>query len=352
VIKRLFRFVVWSIAALVVAVLLLLSPVAYTELACHGDLEESNYQSLLAEEHHRNEAATFLTYPEWHIVHAYEDYAKVLETGDPHDFGYVSSVVGFWSSLCALTEKADAHGGADSATKMMVYTIGVSFTAELAFKALYEETLGRIFTWLRGADHSALDRASAEMARDYAAFLNQVPWYKYAFKSDVAVLSASKDGSLRDWERDLALGIEFSSKAAYAQVIDQAVAATGQAKLTIRSVVEGLTQQQLELIDKVTVLGPSAQGFEIETPRYRIFTHILEEIALAGGRIVEIAGNDDIMLTVIGPLSASHSGALIQLRRQGYGDQRALLSVGITELSEILRTIKDGPWRLEHVHDY
>ena len=351
-IKRLFRFVVWSFATLLVAVLLLLSPVAYTELACHGDVEESSYQSLLAEEHRRNEAATFLTYPEWHIVHAYDDYAKVLETGDPHDFGYVSSVVGFWSSLCALTEKADAHGGADSATKMMVYTIGVSFTAELVFKALYEETVGRVFTWFRGADHSALDMASARMARNYAVFLNQVPWYKYDFKSDVAVLSASKDGSLRDWERDLALGIEFSSKSAYAQVINQAVAATGQAKLTIRSVVEGLTRQQLGLIEQVTVVEPNALGFEIETPRYRIFTHILEEIALARGRVIEIAGNDDIMLTITGPLSASHPDALTQLRRQGYGDQRALLSVDITELSETLRTIKDGPWRLEHVHDY
>ncbi|MDA9008471.1 hypothetical protein N9K16_00765 [Alphaproteobacteria bacterium] len=351
-IKRLFRFVVWSIAALLVAVLLLLSPVAYTELACHGDVEENSYLSFLAKEHHRNEAATFLTYPEWDIVHAYDDYAKVLETGDPHDFGYVSSVVGFWSSLCALTQKADAHGGADSATKMMVYTIGVSFTAELAFKALYEESFGRVFTWFRGADHSALDSASAEMARNYAGFLTQVPWYKYDFKSDVDVLSKSKDGSLRDWERDLALGIEFSSKSAYAQVITQAVAATGQAKLSIRSIIEGLTQQQLLSIDQVTVIGPSATGFEIETPRYRIFTHILEEIALVGGRVVEIAGNDDIMLTVLGPLPAIHPEALTQLKRQGYGDQRALLSVSVAELAGTLLAIKEGPWRLEHVHDY
>jgi len=109
-----------------------------------------------------------MTYPEWHIVHAYEDYAQVIAKGDPHEFGYVSSIKGFWSSLCSLTTKAPAHGEIDGSTKSMVYTIGVSFTAELLLKAAYEETIGRLFASLRGDTRTPLDDLSAHQARAYA----------------------------------------------------------------------------------------------------------------------------------------------------------------------------------------
>ena len=61
-------------------------------------------------------------------------------------------------------------------TKLTIYTIGVSFTAELLAKAAYEETLGRIATLIRGAARAPLDDVSAGQARDYAAVRQQVPW--------------------------------------------------------------------------------------------------------------------------------------------------------------------------------
>jgi hypothetical protein len=75
----------------------------------------------------RPEERTFTTYPEWHIVHAYEDYARVIASADPHDFGYLQAITGFWSSLCPLTGLADQHGGFTTQSKMTLYTIGISF---------------------------------------------------------------------------------------------------------------------------------------------------------------------------------------------------------------------------------
>ena len=257
----------WSLIGLVTLAILLLAPVAYIEFGCRQDTSNSTYSPIITDaEFQRNEAATFLTYPEWHIVHAYDNYAKVISTGDPHDFQFLKSIAGFWSSACRLTKLADSYGGADQQTRGMIYVIGVSFTVEFGTKALYEETIGRLFTMLRGGKHSALDIASAEMAADYATFLQQIPWYKYDFPTDRALLAKRSDGSLRDRERKFALGTEFGAKTSYAKIIAQAVAATKQATLTIRSVVTNISAEQLAEINDITVIQSMDNGILIETP--------------------------------------------------------------------------------------
>jgi len=148
---------------------LLLSPIAYNEIACRQPfINVEDYSPILQPETHRPEANTLLTYPEWHIVHAYEEYAEVLRLGAPHNFHFLKSILGFWSSLCKLSKKIDAHGGFPSQTKLMIYTIGVSFSLEFILKALYEESIGRIFVLTRGSSSAPLDVISAKQARSYA----------------------------------------------------------------------------------------------------------------------------------------------------------------------------------------
>jgi hypothetical protein len=349
--RFLWRWLKRGVLALLLLVLLLLAPVAWTELACRGTPLPQDHQALLPPEDRRAEERTYTTYPEWHIVHAYDDYAKVIATGDPHDFGFIRAIGGFWSSLCPLAQMADEHGGFTTGSKMTIYTIGVSFTAEMLLKAAYEETLGRAAAWMRGDARAPLDDLSARQAADYAVFLQQTPWYKWDFPRDAAALAAADTGTFRDRERDIALGLEFGAKAAYAGVIAGAVASTGQDELTIRSVVTGLTDAQLTAIPDVRVVGAMPQGTVIETPRYRVFTRILEKIAAAGGQMVEIAGNDDILLTAISS-DPTAKDALFSFPRQGYGDYRHLIGVRVADLSATLHGMSGGTMRLEHVHDY
>lgn len=44
-------------------------------------------------------------------MHAYADYAEVIRTGNPQDFGFLSAIGGFWSSTCALSKASGPHGG-------------------------------------------------------------------------------------------------------------------------------------------------------------------------------------------------------------------------------------------------
>ena len=181
------RVLKWSLASLLVATLLLLSPVAYVELGCRGQAATQTYQPLITDPaFQRSEANTYLTYPEWHIVFAYDGLAQALKTGDEHAFDYIDSISSFWSSTCALTRVASQHGGADWDTRSMIHTIGVSFTAEMLAKAAYEETMGRATAWLRGPRKTAQDAVIAGVAADYAAFLRQTPWYQYPFNRKAA----------------------------------------------------------------------------------------------------------------------------------------------------------------------
>ena len=256
----------------------LLAPVGYVELACRPGAETSSYAALLPSEHHRPEGRTLLTYPEWHIVHAYDDYAEVIRDGDPHDYQYLSSIAGFWTSLCSLSQASGPHGGFPSEFKQTVYTIGVSFTAELLAKGLYEETVGRIATWIRGDTRAPLDDLSAEQATQYSRFLRQVPWYRWDFESDSIALRDATSSVFRDRERRFALGLEYAAKARYAKVIAAAVATLEPDALRLRMVVSGLSEQDIESYEGVEFIAQHEQGIEIETPRYRALT-----IAIADG---------------------------------------------------------------------
>lgn len=140
------RFVKWPLAACGLLVFLSCLPVAYVELACRGDSDvtaKTSQPVMTDAVFHRHEANTYLTYPEWHIVYAYDGLAETLKAGDEYAFDYFASVDGFWRATCSLMRVGDSHGGADWATRSMIHTIGVSFTVEMALKALYEETIGR-----------------------------------------------------------------------------------------------------------------------------------------------------------------------------------------------------------------
>ncbi len=349
--RFLWRWLKRLVLAGVVIVVFLLLPVGYNELVCQNEASDDGYVSLITEpDWQRAESRTLMTYPEWHIVHAYDDYARVIATGDPHDFGYLRAVAGFWTALCPLTRASAEMGGITSDTKLTIYTIGVSFSAELLAKALYEETLGRVATMVRGeAGRAPLDDLSAKQAADYALFLQQTPWYKWDFLRDKADLGAAKSDQLRDRERAFALGLEYTAKSAYAGVIEQAVAGIGADQLRLRSIVSGLTEDDLASFEGITIVEARPEGILIETDRYRAFTGIVEGLGDAGADMVEIAGNDDILFTVT-LQDEVLEGALYSFPRQGYGDWRHLVLVPVSELANRLRSLEDGA--LEHVHDY
>ncbi len=224
----------------------------------------------------------------------------------------------------------------------------ITNAVEMLAKAAYEETFGRIATLIRGGDHSGLARLSAEQARAYATFLQQVPWYKWDFLGDALALDVAATDAMRDRERQFALGIEYRVKSGYAEVIAGAVEGVGGDALTLRMIVDAYDAPSDEAI---TVIGKRPEGVELETIRYRALTRILLEMAAQGVNFVEIAGNDDIMLTVLSD-QAAMEGAQSSMQRQGYEDYRHLVGVKVHDLAETLREYASTGISVEHIHDY
>src|SRR5262245_27240045 len=59
----------------------------------------------------RRESDSYLSFPEWHIVYAYDDLAGVLRGGDESGFAYGRQITTFWRSLCSLNRVVTARGG-------------------------------------------------------------------------------------------------------------------------------------------------------------------------------------------------------------------------------------------------
>ena len=224
----------------VVAILIALSvlvPLAYIEGTCRPSsgaaaagapavtlpaIDEPGYRRKLNN--------TFFTFPEWYIVYSFEDFGRFLDRSSESHFGYLGHIFGFWRSFCTINRAVPATGESLTEVKTMIYIIGISYSVEYAVKGFYENTIGRVFEWIRGEKRTPQDEFGRAVLQDYAAFLYTIPWYKYPFREKLdglMAISAPTPSRLRSWERDFALGAEYFVKIGYASLIQKALDAGG-----------------------------------------------------------------------------------------------------------------------------
>jgi hypothetical protein len=347
--------------ALVVVLLLAAIPIVWNETQCVGSLpaKPSSYRPILPKDHQRNLVDTYLTYPEWSIVHAYEDFAGVLRKADESAFDYVGSIASYWRNLCSISAIASSQGTITGDVRAMLYIIGISFTGEMGIKGLYETTIGRLTEWIRGRTRTPEDTFALATAERYATFLQQTPWYEFpfgqtlkAFWSEVPMLRGSV---VRSLERRFALSAEYGVKAVYAQLIAQA-AALAPAALTIRSVVKDFDPS--DAAGDIKLIERRADGSAvIETPRYRAFTKIMLALVERGKTFTEIAGNSEILATVLtkSEVSVSLPGGreLFQVPLQArVAWVRRGIVLPVSELGELAKQVRAAGAEFEHVYDY
>jgi len=332
--------------------------VAAFQVACGGSASAASapYEAVwAAPEDRRPEAQSWLTYPEWHIVYSAEGYAATLASSRPSQYGYVADVAAFWRSYCAVNRATS--GMPDRTTyKVTIYTIGVSYTAEMLLKAGYEWTLGWVFEWVGGYP-SAADIESARVQADYGAFLHETPWYKYPFTDALGSLwDVEVDAHpLRHGERLVVLSAEYASKAAYGRLLGAVVGATGHDERTMRLVVRGDPTTIAAVDRRLTVRQDLGGGLVlVEAPRYEQFTDLVREMAASDLQLVEVAGNDDIFVTLLGarPAVPPSSVLLFANDTPTPGVERIGLTVKVADLLEAIRAAEASGARLEHVYDY
>jgi hypothetical protein len=335
-------------------------PILYIEIGCSGETKAGRYKPLVDDKAwQREEARTWLTYPEWHIVYSAESFGRFLERNPPSGYSYLRDIRGFWSSYCAVNRASAASGGADGGTRVMLYTIGLSFSAELLAKGFYENTVGRVFEWLGGSD-SADDRYATQVQRRYGAFMHETPWYEFPFGRAFSGLwnTTEPKRKVRHWERRLALSAEYGVKAGYASLIGSASGASlGRDERTLRFVAKG-DPEQIERVDgRLKPVGKVGAGnILVEAPRYAQFTDLLAKLSQSPVQLVEISGNDDIFVTALVPIKTKPLTGATRLMAMSLPDrpgwQRVGLSTRVTALLPLLRSIRSSGGEIEHVYDY
>jgi hypothetical protein len=363
--RRLRRFLATLAILLVLAVVL---PLAYVEGTC-GPVEGSATAAApstalpaIDEKGYRRKLDnTFFTFPEWYIVYSFEDFGRFLDRGNESQFDYLGHIFGFWRSFCTINRAVPATESRTD-VKTMIYIIGVSYSIEYAIKGLYENTIGRVFEWIRGDKRTPQDDYARAVLQDYAAFLYTIPWYKYPFREKLngfMAISTPTPSTARTIERGFALGSEYFIKIGYAALIQKMLdASSDDEPRDIMFVVATLPPEVLAKEPRIKpVRALNAQWQLVQTPRYKDFSEILLGLLDRGVPIAEIAGNREIMITVIAPKAAAltikDATELFSLDLDAKpGFRRAGLKARIDRLVDINRELKARGASIEHFYDY
>ena len=184
-------------------------------------------------DYYRTEDQTFLTIPEWYLVFSSEEYANALQHR-PSDFPYFASIRQFWSIYRTIRQRTESEYPPNPGYHLMIKVIGISTAAELSFKGLYENTIGRFTEWLSNRQELTpsmkVESFMQSTEADYVAFIKVHPWYEYhfypKFKELIKIKESPETSGVRSIERRFFFGSELLFKTAYAWAIEKATRAT------------------------------------------------------------------------------------------------------------------------------
>lgn len=319
----------------------------------------SGGQPLTPKEHVRPGDQTYLTYPEWYLVHSPREQAEYFAAKTATDFPYVTHIAQLWRGYGVMNSHVSGNFPFNGGYHLMIWVIAVSTTVEYAIKAFYEKLIGRITD--TGQTLTAEDRFNADYMRDYVEFIMQTPWFEYDYFTclkrlwrDVPYSGAHQ---LRKWERRFYLTTEFIIKGGYAWLIQKATKSVYEEPILGTAVV--VTGGRRTNDPRVKFLKTNADGSAtLLLPRYAGFSLAARELALAGATFREIAGNSAALLVTI------HSGAVPAFPEEKFrtlfvqpivtvpGRKRLAVAVKIAHLAEFILRAESGDFRIEHIYDF
>lgn len=316
-------------------------------------------------DYYRPESKTYLTLPEWYIVYSTDEYAAFLQNHRSSGFPYFQAVGQYWQSYVNVCNVIKGRYLFNGDSHFTLAFIGISFTAENMLKGAYEWTIGRFTEWISSDTPTEEEIYAAQVAKEYGEFLHTTPWYFFPFREKLQGLwdEPSQQGPdpIRKWERKLALTIEYGSKVLYAGLTNLGARATygGADVEKIYAVTTGVTDDMLsgdlEVVEKI-----DDQKQLIRITRFEYFSDTVPGLTERGVQFIEIAGNDEILFTLIGPRGQTvdytfeHGAALFDLPILTQPElTRVAVKVRVADIGLFLQELKSKPQiTFEHMYDY
>ena len=353
-------------AALVIGAIAVVGPAIFIGAKCYGAPPPGARQTTSRgvdgiDGYLRAESFTYLTLPEWFIVYSSDEYARFIAAQPPSAFPYLGSERQYWgyyASACAVTRREYAF---ETGYHVMLGVIGSSFTLENSVKALYENTIGRLTEWIATTD-TPEDAFARRTAAEYGTFMHTVPWYRFPFASRLAALWTETPlrgpHLLRKIERRFALTLEYGSKAVYGGVIGLLSGAAYDAEdLRIHARLAAAPPEVFSDARVKRIASQKAGTAIVSLPRYEEFTRVTLALTGKGAQFLDIAGNDDILITVLARRGVSFDmpDTWVVAAAPVLTDptsQRVAISVPVARLRDVAAFVARQQATIEHVYDY
>jgi len=316
-------------------------------------------------EHCRGAEQTFLTYPEWFLVHSPAEFAAFTRDNDPSDFPFLGHIGQFWSGYRAVSRETKRGGYPfNGGYHLMIVVIGGSTTVEYGLRSVYETLVGRLGELSRGRAFTEEDHYAARVAQEYVDFIRVEPWYEFDFMARLAGLwretSFAGPDLLRKWERKYILTTEYLAKGLYGWLIKKATKATYDTPLETTALVVDRQPRDLGSgLPRLTALKSLEGGAVLVTvPRYEAFRVYAQALARQGLTFQEIAGNRTVILvTLLVPegwydRNEHHRTLFTQPILTQPGRKRLALIIPVAELAQALRDFDQTQAQVEHIYDY
>lgn len=308
---------------------------------------------------------SYFSYPEWYIVWSYEERAQYLKNNLPSGFPYFASIGHYWRSYCFICGLTQSRHQFNFGDHLSSFVLGGSFAVEYAIRGAYEQSVGRFSEWTSRHQLVEEDAYAAGVAREYADFVYVRPFYEFHFAHALRELwkQTTLWGThpIRKWERKFILSVDYGLEAAYAEILEAASHLTyGVESADTYAWITNATPSVLQDFPRVKQLKSLApDSYVVIIPRYQEFTDLAAKLAQRGVLFVEIAGNDEIMVTVIAPqgssldLPASDARLLFTEKFLTQPSvQRFALECPVRALHLVLNQAISRGMKIEHVYDY
>jgi hypothetical protein len=313
-------------------------------------------------EHRRGEDQTFLTFPEWYLVHSPAELATYLNADRaPSEFPWGGHIGQFWQGYRAVTHETRDYPW-NGGYHVMISVIGSSTTVEYGLRAAYESTVGRLAEATSDGIPAAEEQLGARVAQAYVDFIRVDPWYLFDFIAPLRTLwsdtPAFGDNLLRKWERRFALSTEYLVKAGYAWLIKLGTQSVYEAAKPVTAVVLDRTPSPLPANLPELKHEGGGDAVLMTVPRYRAFMAYAQALAAQGITFNEIAGNrGTIVASVIvradsAPPAAPLRNLFVQPILTQRGWERRVIALPVAELSAQLRRWRAADVQVEHLYDY
>jgi hypothetical protein len=284
-----------------------------------------------------------------------------LEKGEnPSNFPFYASINEYWKLYDKSVKLVENYPKNDEYMTML-QVIGVSTTIEYGFKMLYENTIGKVFSWFSEPTRSEQEQIINEAHRAYSDFVYHTAFYEFSFWSWVKKVwecseTQEEYSSIRKWERTLFFTLEFSFKAFYSQLLTSATKATYEEPVK-NIYVWVTTSEKIKENENVKIMQKEENRYLLAIKRWGAFTTELKGFIDKNMKINSIGGNHKIVISLLMPkevtLSQKNVEYLYDSNVVSDTKQKRVVSlVPVDNMLEYMKKCQSTSCVVEHIYDY